>query len=521
MKKTYYIFLIICIICVACNSNKIEYLQPRNLDITKAVVEADHLEFYSLLNCWLEPAENPYEVKIIRSSTNHSIQATHYAVKFCPESEASLNSLLQDTTIQWSTIPFGYRQVPEDRIPPSECVSSTLLSESNDSNYSNCSLAGVREDKTIIPIFAHWPVDRALPTNVPYEIQYELYFSGNNRDFEIDGRDTTVLIGPKSIEIKTFDGILNEYVPIRGANVTLLSFIPSYETTLTTDYYGRVIIPEDAPLSSYISLKLESSDFMICNEATTVAISQSLGQLISFDLNSTGSIYSKSLPYDFKRQVYLSAWYYYNGFNPLLDWENQADYGQVFKIHVYPNVSSIQHPYNGGVTTGIGWYIQDTYPYIEICNFSSSPSRIFGVTLHELGHATHHYHLSSTYNQVNPVVKESFADFHGWYNVKKYYSSVFNTDALVHNNCSNGNQTWNASSNSNYTPFFIDLVDSYNQYFNIGVNYVNDNISNLPVNKVFNLAVGPLGMSSVKSLLYNEIGNYFTLSDYNNFVQMY
>ena len=125
-------------------------------------------------------------------------------------------------------------------------------------------------------------------------------------------------------------------------------------------------------------------------------------------------------------------------------------------------------------------------------------------------------------SQTDTVIKESFASFFGWYNVYQYYSSVAITHQIVNNICTQGRQTWTASSsNINYTPIYIDLFDNYNQHTYSSIPYNQDPISGVPINTIINFALGPTSFHNVYYPLASLIGSYYTGSEYSAFISPY
>lgn len=92
------------------------------------------------------------------------------------------------------------------------------------------------------------------------------------------------------------------------------------------------------------------------------------------------------------------------------------------------------------------------------------------------------------------------------------------------NDLGGGKQFWNhldTTYENRYTPVFIDLIDNYNQYYELGAQYNNDPISAVPLNVVINMAMQNDNWSSLKAALSGKIGQYYTLGDYNTFVSPY
>ncbi|NLL13236.1 MAG: hypothetical protein GX267_07520, partial [Fibrobacter sp.] len=86
--------------------------------------------------------------------------------------------------------------------------------------------------------------------------------------------------------------------------------------------------------------------------------------------------------------------------------------------------------------------------------------QLFSIASHEFGHAHHDeiYTGGSVYNNVNGRIKESWAVAVSYFLTSSNYSLPINTYDYWYTK-----QNFTSSSNSEYTPLIIDLIDSYNQ----------------------------------------------------------
>lgn len=101
--------------------------------------------------------------------------------------------------------------------------------------------------------------------------------------------------------------------------------------------------------------------------------------------------------------------------------------------------------------------------------------KIFGTTLHEIGHSSHIELMNAgliQYSQVEPIIYESWANAIEWYLMRMEYQEMgfpdF-ADANIGNECyirewsHDQKHDKELESNPEYSPIFIDMVDDFNQ----------------------------------------------------------
>ena len=246
---------------------------------------------------------------------------------------------------------------------------------------------------------------------------------------------------------------------------------------------------------------------------------------LSFD--PVTKLHPINLSYEFERQVYQSAWYYYHGSNSLLNiipkiMGNSSD---ELRVAVYPFHSSLSYQIQGETIVGVGWFLtgNSTPPYIEICNYASGTyrsSKIFGTTLHELGHASHFVSNGTSYHSTEKMVKESFASFSGWYNAYIYYFSVVPGESSFRYFTTQHRQNWYSDNTDSYTPVFVDLSDIFNQYGSYNP-AINDAISGVPVSTIIDYAFQAQSWSDVYSQMLLDVGSFFSSTEFLDFTSAY
>ncbi len=502
------------------------------------------------LECWLTPYIDAYELSTVQKAydelthSNFRLSPTHYALRIIPGNEEVAYKLLSDTTMWVSTIPFGYMpMVGENPLPTVKKPSTREIKQIDD----YCGDDSIDKETSVIfqPLYVRWPVDKELPSNVTSEKLYDVYtpVPGSQIDSLISAGLSSVIQNrgerpdagyhypwqPRwNLKIKTYDEVLGVYSEMKKIRVKFMDYYTFYTGISHTDNAGKVEVPEDAPMTSIASLEFYTADFIITDNNNITQVSQSLGSLdyladLPYIMNGLMPITTIELGYDFKRQVYQAAWYYYYGHNDLLDNIDKMQLDTPFRIATYADSTSLT--YNG--VDGIAWFFAtQTNPHVEIANYEPidvdyRSSCLFCAVLHELGHASHYMEMGyNSYSLVHNRIKESFASFMGWYNARNYYSSIVSTDFDVNVITKQGRQQWDGSSSNNYTPIFIDLVDDYNQSLS-DPSLVIDNISGVGVGDVLSFAIGPHVWFESAGLMLLKVGNLYSLSDFSNLISKY
>ncbi len=140
--------------------------------------------------------------------------------------------------------------------------------------------------------------------------------------------------------------------------------------------------------------------------------------------------------------------------------------------------------------------------------------RIFNTTAHELGHASHCTWMTTVqFLQVKNYITESWADFVEWALSDIEYRALGTTTTA------SDNQSWH-DGDDDYTPLFIDLVDTYNQSTS-NPNLPNDQISGYEYNVINVLLLDSYGLSSLKRNLKLWKPNNITDEQIDLFLEKY
>ncbi len=143
-----------------------------------------------------------------------------------------------------------------------------------------------------------------------------------------------------------------------------------------------------------------------------------------------------------------------------------------------------------------------------------------GSTLHELGHmAQYNRNTFTGYLTTSNLLLESWASYVGWYVGEAYYTSLgwVKPPETDYSNITNQSRQFWMSTNDNYSPMFVDLIDGYNQRAR-GTTYPNDNISvtnNSVHSQILYVADHILGLSGALDYLQSNVDcNKTDLSTY-------
>ncbi len=365
----------------------------------------------------------------------------------------------------------------------------------------------------LYPIDVYWPIGKRIPRDYRYRNTGDIFIPYFSLSVEDERALQPLYVNG---QVRAYDNRLNQYMPIAYARLKYYSRVAGVLTIKysATDSLGYFTLHKPDPIT-LIELILENPRFSIRENNTSTVKS-----FVIDDIGGNTGFKQEDLGSDFFLDVYRAASYYFYNENSLLN--------QVTKYNPQESMSifAVNNPDPSNNYLGLFSY-GGASPYITIYNaygsdYSGAASKVFGTVLHELGHATHY--MTDGYAglySTETVVKESFASFFGWYNVMEYYSAVAPNHSTVHSICTQGRQSWTPlSTNLNYTPFYIDLYDNYNQnlyYLNANV----DTVSSVPVSALLNMSFGHTTFQSVYNELSTYIGQYFTASEFNTFTSPY
>ncbi len=511
MKRFELLFLLL--LTIGCNSFRLSDLGSDDFSNRSVIIEnslhdsiVDYFGHrYALTRCSYLP-EN-----IQRLCSDGSLSPTHCALCIYPESMDELHDLEKDKSIIMFYHPFGYELQPESLDEDNTTDATELFLDGN------CGFFSEGNDSRILrPVYVLWPKSCAIPDSIHYDFLFESHYSEMIIDRSFDIEPDSGISG----YLYSFDNRSSQYSPIKNVQLEFQSIF-HFTRIAYTDSTGFFFLPyadSDHPLV----INLKNDKFSVRDSLTSSIKSLSVplyDDIYNFPSNNCENIIN--LPANFYLDVYKAAEYYFNGSNDLLSIVPTYDtLGTSIDIHAIDNASEDNY---------LGCFYNNPNPYICIWNpyknnYSGASSKLFGTVNHELGHATNRASTGRiNMNNTEPVIKESFASFFGWYNVLQYYAALIGSNQnMVNSICTQGRQYWTPSSqNINYTPIFIDLFDNYNQHTYSGSPYNEDVISNVPITFILSASLGPLQFQSVYNTLISGVGVLYSADDFSSFISPY
>lgn len=429
-------------------------------------------------NIWIKSQADPYRIDIQESAPKEQ-KTTHYALVVHPKTVGEQRSLERMSDIGISYIPFGYtyshqaNDIPTsyDTInksaPPSGCCNST---------------SGL--EYPLPTLYVVWPKTKPFPSSLDYSIEYEaclpeIYIDKTNPDIiagAINTKDPTIRLG----RLRFQDSFMtSELIPIQ--DVTIRFQYGSIINNVSTSSMGYFAVPSNLHDSTTVSYVLQGNDWTISDGDSTVPTIKYLGKLASL----WGNLQIKDFTVSgLHESAFRAADFLYTTSFGVANWPLFHDI--TIKIQNAPSPDSWGEFYYGANPA-----------YIKIYPHGSSfgDEEIISTTLHELGHAMHYTAKGATpgnytpFSAIEEVLIESFASYAGWYFGEKYYESLgwIKPYPSYHLN-SNHRQYWTESDTTTvYTPFFVDLVDNYNQSSSSSL-YLWDDLAYHPLSEVLYIA---------------------------------
>ncbi len=393
------------------------------------------------------------------------LKPTHYYVRFLPEDSAAYERVIKDTSLFVTSYPLDYE-----------------VSEGE--TYHDPS---VPEDK-ITWQYTVVPVDYDLSSiNVHYEKLEDLYIQNEDLDSEenvaVDGiqlksgtsmshKITWKQLVNESISqttgetnslkskwtpqatIRAYDDIVGGFIPLQGVKVRIryFAFLHAYHYT---DAYGHVSFSKKRTKVEY-SIEWERDKWDI-RDNHVQAYYNGPHKKSSWDLY-IGTWTPKSLHYSAIHRA-LYKYYYGNCLGltrpsrslKIAYREGYGDANGETFCFLVRNLNGLVHSINiygkGSKSHGV-----------------RSVSEVLSTTLHELAHASHMCRINTIKyeNHVRKYIRESYASLVQWQLTIDLYKNYVDKTQLEAIDELYGKQNW-PNNSKNYTPLFIDMLDSCNQ----------------------------------------------------------
>lgn len=450
--------------------------------------------------------ENPYSLGNMRRALANlspatrsglgeaDIQATHYYVKFMPETEEELDLLKQDTTVILYEYPLDYElgegfegsyhdpAVP-DSLPTYQYASISV------GHWAEVSRTPVqyeileelfipdedKDDGTAVATRSGTaaPLNEALADAL---VEEALRITGNDQEEEVQTRGRSKWRPAGRLTV--YDNLAGQ-IPLKGAKVRARRWFTTHKGY--TDSRGYYSCDGRFKRQANYSIVWENSRWDIRSGWFGQASYDGPKQKGNWNLYISGG---KSLKY---ATIHRAAYRYYyeniGGFaRPAnskrekicyLDKEGTGDFWGNVGLGVLPDIRIY------GKDPDSGEY--------------KATDKIFGTTIHELAHVSHCTWLNKIqYWQVSKIIYESWAECVEWAITKLEYEALGKTVSV------NDHQNWPKKSRDlAYSSIFIDLVDTYNQGKN-DTDLPYDEVSGYSYSVLNVLLLDSYGLSSLK-----------------------
>ena len=436
---------------------------------------SDGSELDSQTGIWIIKQEDPFRIGL--SLTKAGSNATHYAMTIHPKSVSEQRALERMEDIGISYIPFGYTYSHQTN----EITISNGTTDKSAPAVGCCNPTTGIEDSLPI-LYVIWPKNKPIPSSLDYSIEYEVclpnieidQMSPDELATAVNTKAPTIRLG----RLRFQDSYMtSELLPIQ--NIIIRFQYGSIIQNVYTSSSGYFTVPNNLHDSTTVSYVLQGSDWTITDGNSTVPTIKYLGKLASLWGSSQIKNFAVS---GLHESAYRAANYLYT---------------TSFGVANFPLFHDITIKIQSSASSAWGEFYYASNPaYIKIYPHGAyGDQEIVSTTLHELGHAMQYTAKGaspsnySSYTSTEKVLRESFASYSGWYFGEKYYESIgwIKPYSSYHLN-SNHRQYWTETDTTTvYTPFFVDLVDDYNQNSTSTI-YLWDDLSDHPLSEIIYIA---------------------------------
>ncbi len=552
MNKKLFLLAVIAIFGYSCSS-EIDILN--DTDTTRAVVipGSDILQPIHIG----ERLENPYSVKNmlkayanlkdqpIFSGLNESdIKATHYYVRFKPANENELKTLKQDPALVLYEYPLDYDiheggesyhdpAIP-DSLPTYQYASIPAVLWARKRNtlqieYTVLENLYIPDEEYIDDIEAYSSEDNANEFAIEALVDEAMRITGNDGDQPVTRASNKWTPAGK---ITAYDNIVGKSIPLKGVKVRARRWFTTYIGH--TDGNGHFMCNGRFKRPANYSIVWESAKWDIRNGRLGQAYFNGPKITGSWQLD-IGDGDNKSIHF---ATIHRALHRYYYGLTYGLSRPNNSRKEKIGYIHENGDVAGIYHRQrNAGI-------LSDSEIYGKSHDSWRPLSEMLSTTFHELGHAAHFTNSKSNFKNADNILCESWARCVQYYLTLQEYTDLGYEKSLytyspaypisdITMRCITVTimmpdeqynfQDWYKDKHEHcydYTPLFIDLLDSYNQFKcmsglkkyldDTGTNqsnsidpskYPDDQIHDFPIDKLEDIVFSSQTISDVKSKL--------------------
>ncbi len=471
------------------------------------------------------------------------LKATHYAVKFYPKDEEELTFLEGIEDIKISYIPFDYHQAAVSDM----AVGGSLVNlEENPHKITNTNILTSsgrlfdQESISLPVLYAVWPVNKSIPESIDYKIDYEVFLpkyaistkSGiglSDRILKLIERKAVSLAtgleisgntrmeSPDSVDYKTLSGSIvcqdsysNRSLPL--SHLLLVFQLGSNIEYAETSTDGSFNITAEIPDGAQFKCRFSNNRWAVYYPNGSGPMEASFGEVSSFFENGSNTVQNLNLTPSVNNpalEIHRAANFYFNETHDICG----VPFRYPLRIYSYSTSNS-----NRSIL-GETYFPQNAQPYLKIYNWTDYNNEMLGTIFHELGHT---YHLCKKesldqYLRTQDFIIESFGCFAGWHLTRQYYEAQLGM-TIAESICIDARQDWSSSGTlGNYSPLFVDLIDSFNQSLLYSGTPV-DNIQGVPYSLIDNIVTNAVDWDDVKTILDSGVGVYYSRNDLENYL---
>lgn len=522
----------------------------------------DGAVYHESTKSWIVPQKDPYTLANFQKAydnlaSNRSVQrlsraetaaftntqpleATHYSLRIFPKNEKEQwkIELMEDVKVAYT--PFDYVPLPEADAKKLASTRSAVNTYPDKSRFTVTyddveTTEGPAETVTYtMPVlYAVWPCNKPLPEDMVYEIDYEVFipnYTDNARSSTFSTSAMQVLeaeaislalgtpastgpttkgpIGQRNGNITSVDRFLNKKVP--QVNLKQRFQLGSNIWDVYTDSRGDFFIPKGVPLDASYSHLFMHERWKITWDDSTIPYIETWGRTIREYWGSTSTISTCPTGGVPAYEIHPAVNYYFKGPHAVSTWYYES--GIRIEAHTRPG--------DGVLASFV--YSRNSISYIKIYNNHQYKSNTFaGAIFHEFGHFTHYGERGGYrgYTAVHKFLRESYAEYVGWYIGEHYYANLGYTPSPDFDLTGCNAQDWEKTDDRTayYSPLFVDLRDDYNQGFTSGSTYNDDIIKGVPNFIIKDVIANSTDWNSAKAKLRENAGTFYSLTDINNF----
>ena len=535
MKKILYIFALMAITFVSCNTNEM----PNEISIKQNLSTNTDLIIHII-----KKQENPYSVTNMRKAlmklqqeglmrTDVNIQATHLYVRFLPKDSADFETLMNDTSLELFSYPLDCELTAGEKY-----IDSTLIGNQFTWLY------------TKVPVDFVSPVsnyeileDLYLPTETTGSQQARQEVKSINTDnwklleqksLELTGNAIQKTTQPKGMQkarwwpqvtVNVYDDLMGRFIPVEGVTV-LARWWFNWESGVTN---SQGIAEMSGSFGGKVNyhIKWDADYWSIRDGAFEQAYSNNPSQSGDWVANIDGG---KSKAY---AHVHRACWTMFYGDN--LGASDQSKNDRFIlenrqKISVYDNQGT-------GINYGANWFVfsQISIHMKRDDGTLRTSEDVYATTVHELAHSFHVMDMDvdlASYAFVGKMIYESWASAVEWAVTSKEYSRLL---GYSYNYPYDKQSNWGLlktdysktySGDKAYSPVFIDLIDNTNQrnvysWRSSSYEYPDDNVTGFTLSELSGILRKTFTLNGLKTNVKALRSDETTLSNIDKLFETY